>query len=73
MLFAQVCQFLRRKWSPEQIALFLRRQCPDDSNQRVSHETIYNAIYAMPKGELRKELIALMRRAQAKRMPHSRG
>ena len=72
-LFAQVCQFLRLKWSPEQIALHLRRQFPDNSNQRVSHETIYNAIYAMPKGELRKELIALMRRAQAKRMPRSRG
>ena len=64
---------MRLKWSPEQIALHLRRQFPDNSNQRVSHETIYNAIYAMPKGELRKELIALMRRAQAKRMPRSRG
>lgn len=37
------------------------------------HETIYNAIYAMPRGELRKDLIALMRRAQAKQMPRSRG
>ena len=27
ILFARVCQFLRRKWSPEKIALFLRRQC----------------------------------------------
>jgi transposase, IS30 family len=72
-LFAQACQLLRCRWSPEQIAIYLRRQCPDDSNQRVSHETIYNAIYAMPKGELRKELIALMRRAQAKRTPRSRG
>ena len=72
-LFAQVCQLLRLKWSPEQIALHLRRQFPLNSNQRVPHETIYNAIYAMPKGELRKELIALMRRAQATRMPRSRG
>ena len=72
-LFAQVCQLLRCKWSPEQIAIPLRRHFPDDSSLRVSHETIYNAIYAMPKGELRKELIALMRRAQTKRMPRSRG
>ena len=72
-LFAQVCDLLKRKWSPEQIAIYLRRQFPDDSSQRVSHETIYNAIYAMPKGELRKELIAAIRRAQAKRMPRSRG
>ena len=73
VLFARVRHFLRRKWSPEQIALYLRRHCPHDPTQRVSHETIYNAIYAMPRGELRKELIALMRRAQAKRMPRSRG
>ncbi len=72
-LFAQVCDFLKRKWSPEQIAIYLRRQHPFDSTQRVSHETIYNAIYAMPRGELRKELISAMRRAQAKRMPRSRG
>ena len=72
-LFDQVCDFLKRKWSPEQIAIYLRRQFPNESNQRVSHETIYNAIYAMPRGELRKELIATMRRAQAKRMPRSRG
>jgi transposase, IS30 family len=72
-LFAQVCELLKRKWSPEQIAIYLRRQFPNDSTQRVSHETIYNAIYAMPRGELRKELIAVMRLAQAKRMPRSTG
>ena len=72
-LFDRVCKLLKLKWSPEQIALYLRRHHPNDSRQRVSHETIYNAIYAMPKGELRRDLIALMRRAQAKRMPRSRG
>ena len=39
----------------------------------MSHETLYNTIDAMPRGKLRKELIALMRRTQAKRMPRSRG
>jgi len=72
-LFDHVCELLKRKWSPEQIAIYLQRHHPNDSHQRVSHETIYNAIYAMPRGELRKDLIALMRRAQAKRMPRSRG
>ena len=72
-LFAQVCTLLKQKWSPEQIAIYLQRHHPNESSQRVSHETIYNAIYAMPRGELRKDLIALMRRAQAKRMPRSRG
>ena len=72
-LFARIGGLLRQKWSPEPIALYLQRHHPNESGQRVSHETIYNAIYAMPRGELRKDLIALMRRAQAKRMPRSRG
>jgi IS30 family transposase len=33
----------------------------------VSHETIYNCIYAQPVGELRKELIANLRQARNKR------
>jgi len=32
----------------------------DDSSKTVSHETIYNAIYVMPRGELRTELIACL-------------
>jgi IS30 family transposase len=46
---------------------------PHDPQRTVSHETIYNCIYAMPKGELRKYLIACLRRAQSKRMPRARG
>ena len=71
-LFAQMCELLKQKWSPEQIAIYLQRRHPNDAHQRVPHETIYNAIYAMPRSELRKDLIALLRCAQAKRMPQSR-
>lgn len=35
----------------------------------VSHESIYNAIYAHPKGELRKALIASCARAAARAAP----
>ena len=73
VLFGVVHHFLLEGWSPSQIAGTLRRMWPDDLDRRVSHETIYNCIYAMPRGELRKELIACLRRAQAKRMPRSRG
>ena len=40
---------------------------------RFSHETIYNVIYAPPRGELKRELIACQRMAHAKRWPRSRG
>ncbi len=37
---------LRLHWLPEQIALTLARLHPSSHEQRVSHETIYNCIYA---------------------------
>jgi IS30 family transposase len=72
-LFKQVCRLLRRLWSPEQIAGHLATVHGTDQSQRVSHETIYTCIYAQPKGELRRELIACLRMARAKRWPRSRG
>ncbi|SDL67472.1 hypothetical protein SAMN05661010_02238 [Modicisalibacter muralis] len=46
---------------------------PDDPNRRISHESIYNALYVMPRGTLKKELIACLRQGNAKRRPRSRG
>ena len=37
------------------------------SGLRVSHEAIYTALYALPRGELRRELLSYLR--QAKAMP----
>ena len=68
-----VIHLLRLRWSPEQIALTLARLYPPGHEHRVSHETIYNCIYAMPMGELRKELIATLRHAHNKRLPRSKG
>jgi IS30 family transposase len=68
-----VTTLLHWRWSPEQIAATLKRVFPGQSERHVSHETIYTTIYAHPKGELRRELIALLRRRQSKRMPRSRG
>ena len=46
---------------------------PDDSAWHVSHETIYNAIYAYPRGDLKKQLIALLRQGKSSRRPRSAG
>jgi len=73
ILLALVIHLLRLRWSPEQIALTLARLYPPGHEYRVSHETIYNCIYAMPVGELRKELIATLRHAHNKRLPRSKG
>jgi len=64
---------LQRKWSPEQIAGRLRMDYPEDKQWHVSHETIYQFIYAHPAGELRKTLIAGLRRGHSKRKPRTRG
>lgn len=38
-----------------------------ESGLRVSHEAIYAAIYALPRGELRRELIGCLRHAKPAR------
>lgn len=72
-LLAHVASQLRGGWSPQQIAGRLRRMHPDEPEARVSHETIYCALYAMPRGELRAELIGQLRRAHKARLPRARG
>jgi IS30 family transposase len=73
LLFSVVSHFLRLRWSPEQIALTLAAVYPKGHEHRVSHETIYNCIYAQPVGELKRELIATLRHAHNKRVPRSKG
>ena len=68
-----VLTMLDWKWSPQQIAGTLKRVFADKPERCVSHETIYTAIYAQPRGELRRQLIACLRRGRSTRMPRSRG
>jgi len=72
-LWRVVCDLLLWRWSPQQIARTLRGMHPEDSSQHVSHETIYNAIYAYPRGDLKKQLIALLRQGHGGRRPRSAG
>ena len=72
-LFHEVRDKLKIGWSPDQISGDLKRRHPDCYSLNVSHETIYTALYAMPRGELRRELIACLRQGHANRWPRSRG
>jgi transposase, IS30 family len=72
-LFEVVRHHLKLLWSPQQIASKLKAMWPDDSSKRVSHETIYNAIYMHPRGELKRGLIACLRHHRSQRKPRSRG
>jgi IS30 family transposase len=72
-LWRLVCDLLIWCWSPQQIAHTLRRMFPHERAWQASHETIYNAIYAYPKGELRRQLIALLRQGRSTRRARSGG
>jgi len=65
----QVQAWLGEQWSPEQISAMLARQFPDDPEMRVSHETIYQAIYVQGRGALRRELAVCLRTGRALRKP----
>ncbi|AME28299.1 IS30 family transposase [Burkholderia sp. PAMC 26561] len=68
-----VLTLLEWRWSPQQISGVLKRMFPNDPTLQVSHETIYTTIYAHPGGELRRQLIACLRRAHRARMSRTRG
>ncbi|MEX3548095.1 MAG: IS30 family transposase [Burkholderia sp.] len=72
-LWATVERLLREQHSPEQSAGILRNMNPDGQTLRASHETIYTALYAMPRGQLQAELIACLRQARKSRRPRARG
>jgi transposase, IS30 family len=65
---------LARRWSPTQIARWLRQRYPDRPECWVSHETIYQAIYFQARGRLRQELArqVALRTGRAARRPQSR-
>lgn len=66
-LWRRVHALLKRRWSPQQAAAKLQCLYPDRPWLRVSHETIYTAIYAMPRGQLKREVIALLRQSRGRR------
>jgi len=47
---------LHRRWSPQQIAGWLKREYPEDESNQVSHETIYRSLFIQARGVFKKEL-----------------
>ena len=56
--------------SPQRVSGTLARMQPP---QRVRHETIYSALCPMPRGELRAEVLKLLRRSHKQRRPRAAG
>ncbi|MEC5164241.1 IS30 family transposase [Janthinobacterium sp. CG_S6] len=73
VLFHVVRHKLKLLWSSQQIARKLRLLWPNNPEKSVSHETIYNAIYLHPRGELNRELVASLCHHSQVRKPRSRG
>jgi IS30 family transposase len=63
---------LRKKWSPRQIAKELEKDYPLDMTMRIAPETIYSYLFVLPKGSLKKELLACLRQNHKRRHKQSR-
>jgi IS30 family transposase len=71
-LLAEVVARLEQRHSPEQIAGRLREDFPDDPEMWVSHETIYQALYVQPRGELARLVKTALRTGRTQRKPQGR-
>jgi IS30 family transposase len=65
-LWKRVVGLLRQGLSPAQIARTLREMAEPE---RLSHDTIYTTLYAMPRGQLRSEVLKLTRLRHHVRRP----
>lgn len=62
-----VLQGLSLQWSPRAISERLKVEYPLDMEMRLSHEAIYQYIYVLPRGELKRTLIQALRQEHAYR------
>ena len=62
---------LALRWSPGQIAGWLRLEFCDDQEMWVSHETIYRSLFVQSKGALKRQLTAYLRTRRQVRKPGS--
>lgn len=67
-LRAYVYEKLKCEWSPEEIAERIQMDYPQDHTMRISHETIYQYLYCLPRGALKKELMKGLRQERKRRL-----
>lgn len=68
-LAAAVTAGLEHCWSPREISERLAMDFPDDPSMRISHEAIYQSLFMLGRGGLRKELHTALRSGRALRRP----
>lgn len=56
-----IVEATRCLWSPQQISQYLKYRYPKDITLHVSYNSIYQSIRALPKGELKKDLLSHFR------------
>ena len=71
-LLGEVLRGLKLRHSPQQMAGRLRDDFPDDPEMWVSHETIYQAMYVQPRGELARLVKTALRTGRTRRKPQGR-
>lgn len=60
---------LKLRWSPQQIAQYLKKRY-ENPEMQVSSESIYTYVYVLPRGQLKKELTKSLRREHTRRKKH---
>lgn len=71
-LAAEVRARLEKDHSPEQIAHSLKIDFPDDPEMHVSHETIYQTLFVLGRGGVKKELASHLRTGRTRRYGHKK-
>jgi transposase, IS30 family len=70
-LCRQIEEWMDQGWSPRLIARVLKQDSPHVIMGRVSHETIYQALYVQTRGSLRKDLYQQLSTKRPRRKPRT--
>ena len=68
-----VIEKLEDEWSPQEISGRIKMDYPLDMEMRISHEAIYQYLYVLPRGELKRLLISALRQEHKYRRPQKKG